>query len=231
MNPNRRHFSPAPLKVLNYLLAAAVVAALAAMGLLVLKATPVLAAGAADKERGASSANAAAQAETTAEIAPFFTPEVQHWRRKIAHWAEQYGLDPNLIAVVMQIESCGNPRAVSGAGALGLFQVMPFHFTAGEDAFDPDTNARRGLGYLRAALERAHGEVPLALAGYNGGLGVIGAPQSAWPAETRRYVAWAVPIYRDAVAGKKKSAALQKWYNLGGRWMCARARAELKLKK
>ncbi len=228
MNSNQRHFPPAPLKVLNYLLAAAVMAVLAAMGLLVLKATPVLAAGAADKERGASSASATAQAEKSAEIAPFFTPEVQHWRHKIARWAEQYGLDPNLIAVVMQIESCGNPRAVSGAGALGLFQVMPFHFAAGENAFDPDTNARRGLGYLKAAMERAHGEVSLALAGYNGGLGVIGAPRSAWPAETRRYVAWAAPIYRDAAAGKKKSTALQKWYNLSGRWMCARAQAELK---
>jgi len=206
-------------------------AALAAMGLLVLKAAPAFAAGA-DKLQAVSPANAAAQAtaqvKQTAEIAPFFTPEVQHWKHKILHWAKQYGLDPNLIAVVMQIESCGNPRAVSSAGALGLFQVMPFHFAGGEDAFDPDTNARRGLSYLKAAMERAQGKVALALAGYNGGLGVIATPESTWPAETKRYAAWAVPIYRDAVAGKKQSAALQKWYKRAGHWMCTRARAELK---
>ena len=37
-------------------------------------------------------------------------------------------LDPDIIATIIQIESCGNPAARSTAGAQGLFQVMPFHF-------------------------------------------------------------------------------------------------------
>lgn len=37
--------------------------------------------------------------------------------------AESSGISPNLIAILMTIESKGNPNAKSGAGAYGLFQV------------------------------------------------------------------------------------------------------------
>ncbi len=161
-------------------------------------------------------------------IAPFFTPEVRHWEGDILRWAAAYHLDPNLIATVMQIESCGNPRAVSSAGARGLFQVMPFHFAAGENPFDPETNARRGLGYLQAALQRSGGNVRLALAGYNGGLGVIGLPENLWPAETRLYVRLGWPIYQDARAGRRQSPTLSRFFH-AGRGMCAAADRQLGL--
>ncbi len=163
-----------------------------------------------------------ASKSVSGHIAPFFTPEVRHWESDILRWAAAYHLDPNLIATVMQIESCGNPRAVSVAGAKGLFQVMPFHFTAGEDPFDPETNARRGLAYLQAALQRSGGDVRLALAGYNGGLGVIGLPEAFWPAQTRRYVQLGWPIYRDAAAGRRQSAVLAGHFRAGS-GMCAAA--------
>ncbi|MBI1856315.1 MAG: transglycosylase SLT domain-containing protein [Chloroflexi bacterium] len=53
---------------------------------------------------------------------------MDYWAAAISRWANASNLDPNLVAVVMQIESCGNPSARSSAGAMGLFQVMPFHF-------------------------------------------------------------------------------------------------------
>ena len=155
-------------------------------------------------------------------VAPIFTPEVRHWEGDILRWAAAYHLDPNLIATVMQIESCGNPQAVSSDGARGLFQVMPFHFAAGEDPFDPDTNARRGLGYLRAALQRARGNVRLALAGYNGGLNVIGLPENRWPVETRTYVRLGWQIYQDARAGRRQSATLSRYFH-PGEGMCGDA--------
>ena len=83
---------------------------------------------------------------------PIFTPSVQHWGTQIVAWGHEYGIDPNLIATVMQIELCGDLSAGSSAGAQGLFQVMPFHFQDGQDHFDPETNAQVGLGYLRGAL-------------------------------------------------------------------------------
>ena len=84
-----------------------------------------------------------------------FTPEVQYWEPLIKAWAVVYQVDPNLIATVIQIESCGDPTVSSWAGAQGLFQVMPFHFDQGEDMLDVQTNARRGLDYLMGSLDRA----------------------------------------------------------------------------
>ncbi len=92
-------------------------------------------------------------------ISSLFTPEVQHWGPQITAWAAAHGLDPNIAATIMQIESCGDPQAVSVAGAQGLFQVMPFHFGAGEDMLDPDTNARRGLTYYVERLQQTGGDV------------------------------------------------------------------------
>jgi soluble lytic murein transglycosylase-like protein len=104
-----------------------------------------------------------------ATLSAIFTAEVQYWASEITAWAAAYRIDPNLIATVIQIESCGNPSVHSAAGAQGLFQVMPFHFAAGEDMLDVQTNARRGLEYLQGALKLAQGNVAVALAGYNGG--------------------------------------------------------------
>ncbi len=53
-------------------------------------------------------------------IAPLFTPEVQQWSDEIIRWAAEHDLDPNFVATVMQIESCGHPEVVSRAGATGF---------------------------------------------------------------------------------------------------------------
>ncbi len=158
-----------------------------------------------------------------AGIAPLFTPEVQAWEESILAWGIAYQLDPNLIATVMQIESCGYAGAVSSSGALGLFQVMPYHFKAGEDPFQPETNAHRGLKYLRQAQE-AGGSPRLALAGYNGGITAAGRSQESWPEETRRYVYWGLGIYKDARSGLGSSSRLEEWLASGGSTLCKLAR-------
>lgn len=162
-------------------------------------------------------------------IAPLFTREVQHWASQIAEWAAAQQLDPNLAATVMQIESCGAPGAVSGSGAQGLFQVMPFHFAEGEAMQDPDTNALRGLSYLALGLTRAGGDAGLALAGYNGGHSQIGKDSALWPTQTKRYWYWGTGIYADAVSGQSASARLQEWLDAGGASLCQRAAQELGL--
>jgi len=160
-------------------------------------------------------------------LSPIFQPAVQYWSSDIRTWASAAGLDPNLVATVMQIESCGDPRALSRAGAMGLFQVMPYHFATGEDSYDPDTNAMRGLAYLKRSLEAASGDPRLALAGYNGGIGVIGRPESSWPAETQRYAYWGSGIYAEASGGATESARLQEWLGAGGASLCRQAAARL----
>ena len=170
--------------------------------------------------------SASPQVASTA-ISPIFTREIQHWEDDIARWATASYLDPNLIATVMQIESCGDPRAVSSAGAKGLFQVMPFHFELGENPYNPETNALRGLNYLSNSLTTAHGNVRLALAGYNGGIGVIARGDWTWASETVRYVYYGTPIYENARAGLTSSPKLIEWYHKFGVSLCNQASKRL----
>ena len=161
------------------------------------------------------------------QIALLFTPEVRYWEQKIITWSEEWTLDPNLIATVMQIESCGNPSALSSAGAMGLFQVMPYHFSDNENPYKPNINARRGLSFLKQTLEARAGEPRLGLAGYNAGITGAKQPEQNWPAETIRYVYWGTGIYQDAIKGKAHSERLEEWLSAGGASLCTKAAQNL----
>jgi soluble lytic murein transglycosylase-like protein len=166
---------------------------------------------------------------TATNISPIFRIEILYWADSISRWAAASYLDPNLVATIMQIESCGDPRARSSAGAMGLFQVMPFHFYTLDDPYSPDTNAVRGLAYLAKSLESAGGNSRLALAGYNGGVGLIGRPEWTWPSQTKRYVQYGAPIYEDAHNGLSSSTALNEWYEKYGVSLCRQAHQRLGL--
>ena len=134
----------------------------------------------------------------TGNIAPLFTPEVDHWQADIFRWARASSVDPNLLATVIQIESCGDPNAVSSAGALGLMQVMPFHFAEGENPLDPETNVARGVGVLTECLFSAYNpqiDVGLALACYNGGPSVFVNAMADWHPQAQGYYRWGSGIY------------------------------------
>jgi len=160
---------------------------------------------------------------TPSSLSQVFPESVGRWSPEIERWADEFGLPDDLIAVVMTLESCGDPSVRSGAGAQGLFQVMPFHFAPGEDAYDPEVNAGRGLAYLNRGLELASGDTRLALAGYNGGHSLIGRDPSRWPSETDRYVRWGSGILADLQAGLTRSPTLQAWLDAGGAHLCRRA--------
>ena len=166
---------------------------------------------------------------TSTSISPIFRVEIHHWADSISKWAAASQLDPNLVATIMQIESCGDPRARSSAGAMGLFQVMPFHFYAVDDPYNPDTNAARGLAYLAKSLATGGGNARLAMAGYNGGIGLISRGEWTWPAQTNRYVRYGAPIYEDARNGLTSSAALNEWYEKYGVSLCRQASQRLGL--
>ena len=184
-----------------------------------------------DEEEGASLESSAAALENAGSggISPIFTPEVRYWENKIVEWSEAQNLDPNIVATIMQIESCGNPEAVSSAGAQGLFQVMPFHFSGGESMLDPDTNAMRGLNFYNEQLRYTGNDILLSFAGYNGGFAASGGSYNNWPDETKRYHTWAKGIYEDAQTGTTSSETLDAWLAAGGAAGCQIAAARLNL--
>lgn len=92
--------------------------------------------------------------------------------------AEAHGLDPALVAAVVEVESSFDASAVSPVGAMGLMQIMPA--TAAEwglmEPFDAAANVDTGAAYLAWLLDR-YGSVELALAAYNAGPGRVDACQ------------------------------------------------------
>jgi soluble lytic murein transglycosylase len=85
---------------------------------------------------------------------------------------------------LMRQESSFRARAISSANAFGLMQVLPATAaevaTMGkwkaalvmpEDLFNPDINIRVGSIYLARLVRAFKGNVPLALASYNAGIG------------------------------------------------------------
>lgn len=93
--------------------------------------------------------------------------------------AQEYRLDPYLVAAVIRTESRFRADATSGQGARGLMQIMP---ETGEWAarqlklryspallYDPDFNIRLGCWYLDNLRQEFGGDLVLALAAYNGG--------------------------------------------------------------
>ncbi len=115
------------------------------------------------------------------------------------------GVDPELVRAIIRAESNFDPSAVSRKGAQGLMQLMPG--TAGRyavgNAFDPASNIRGGVRYLRFLHDMFSGRLPLALAAYNAGENVVlrynGVPP--YP-ETRQYVNRVLGFYgrREPVA-------------------------------
>ncbi|MBI2296484.1 MAG: lytic transglycosylase domain-containing protein [Betaproteobacteria bacterium] len=89
--------------------------------------------------------------------------------------AKRAGLDPQLVLGLIQVESNFRKYAVSGAGARGYMQVMPFWVkligSRDHNLFHLRINLRYGSVILRHYLDRENGDLYRALGRYNGSLG------------------------------------------------------------
>lgn len=136
-------------------------------------------------ESVATDTNVVLAQEVQTQLSPSLPPEVLRWKELIVEAAQENGLDPNLYAALIKKESwfpstwppgferCPDgpvtPSCTSRSGALGIAQVMPFHFGPEEDGRDPRTNIFRGAEILARYIETKGGDVKLGLAAYNCG--------------------------------------------------------------
>ncbi len=169
---------------------------------------------------------------------------VTRWMPAIAAAAARHGVDPTLVAIVVLVESGGNPSAVSPSGAVGLMQIMPgtaldiatrrgIAAVPPKGMFNPETNLDFGAWYL-ADMLRAFGvtddpgwqrTVETAAAAYNGGPGHVGQHLTTGQplaAEAVSYRAWVGGMWKER--NLASSATLSAWLQAGGQRLVDAAR-------
>ena len=106
--------------------------------------------------------------------------KAQHYANTYIEAARNYDLNPRLLLLLTLIESRFDPQAESNKGALGMTQVMPevwlkkIEFISDrKDLLDPFLNIHAGAHVLRHYLDRAKGNIKLALLMYNRGEGAV----------------------------------------------------------
>ena len=98
----------------------------------------------------------------------------ENLRPTIMSAAEDNGIDPALIAAIIDQESSWDPTAESGVGAYGYMHLMPETARErGVNRYDPAQNIAGGASYLRYLVDYYDEDLELALAAYNGGMGNV----------------------------------------------------------
>jgi soluble lytic murein transglycosylase-like protein len=131
-----------------------------------------------------------------------FRERMARWNPLIAEASRKFGVPQSWMRAVMQAESGGRTMLgtgrpiVSGAGAMGLMQLMPATYAEmreiyglGPDPFDPHDNIFASAAYLRW-LRQKYG-YPTMFAAYNDGPGNLEErlkDGGLLPAETRLYL-------------------------------------------
>lgn len=104
----------------------------------------------------------------------------QQYGEQVEKYSKEFGVEEPLVYAVMRTESGFRPEVESGAGAIGLMQLMPETFDwlqqsldgeviYGSDALhDPDINVRYGT-YLLSILLKQYEKQETAIAAYNAG--------------------------------------------------------------
>lgn len=138
--------------------------------------------------------------------------------RREAFWPQvrdaacRHGLPPLLLDSLVIAESMYDPAATSRVGAGGLAQLMPgtARLLGIVDRYDPAQNLDGGARYLREQLDR-FSSLPLALAAYNAGPGVVARvgriPQNG---ETPAYVSRILALFGDGEAAPGEAPLLRR---------------------
>jgi len=109
---------------------------------------------------------------------------------------KEYDADPELIKIMIEVESKYRQFAISRTGAMGFMQVMPTTFfdISDGDPFLAEDNIFAGVKYFSTQLKRFN-SIELALAAYNAGPQRVKDGKVPDFGETRHYLKRILTIY------------------------------------
>gem|GEM_PF-867951 len=119
--------------------------------------------------------------------------------------ASKYGVSSALIAAIIKAESDFNPNARSNEGAMGLMQLMPVNVRefGVRNPYDPQQSIMGGTQEISKYLKKYNGNLDLALAAYNAGMGSV-AKAGGVPNYTKDYIS-KVKKYMKGYGGSESS--------------------------
>jgi soluble lytic murein transglycosylase-like protein len=182
--------------------------------------------------------------EKSTITSPWIPSTVKQYEKTIDEMAKKYDIDPNLVAIIITMESGGYAKAKSEVGAEGLMQIMP---ETGKDIAakyikkpvkkydlqDPRTSIEFGTAYL-AMLRDEYGTaeqgpswnstVELIAAAYNGGFSAANAVENGEGLNDTQTVVYsrdAFNMWRERHA--QKSPTFERWKERGGQELIDKA--------
>lgn len=120
--------------------------------------------------------------------------------------AQTCGVDVKLLKAIAKQESNFQTDVVSKAGAQGIMQLMPATAKAMgvKDAMNPEQNIMGGAKLIAQLLDKYDGDIKLALAGYNAGIGNVAKYHGIPPFdETKNYIKKVMNYYENGVDAPK----------------------------
>lgn len=124
-------------------------------------------------------------------------------REWASYYARVYHVPFALVEAIIQVESRGDPYAVSYKGAAGVMQLIPataYRFRL-RNRFLIQENIRGGVEYLALLMREFHGDLRLVAAGYIAGEGRIQRRKLAYSSpQVYEYVRRVAAVYRRLCA-------------------------------
>ena len=140
-------------------------------------------------------------------------PQLDRYAAQFRAASKKHGLDDAWLRAIAHAESGFDAKAISPKGAQGVMQLMPetARSYGVTDAYSPGQSIDAGARHLQALLRRYRGDMTLAAAAYNAGVGAVtrfgGVPPYR---ETRTYIAKVQRLhenYRTAMSTMKPLAS------------------------
>jgi soluble lytic murein transglycosylase-like protein len=125
----------------------------------------------------------------------------------VQHYSRIYGIEPELVESIVEVESDWRPASISPKGATGLMQLMPqtarrFHV---QNRFNIEQNIRGGVEYLAWLHKVFKGDLRLVTAAYVAGENRVVRRGLAYSCpEVFAYVEQVARRYRDKLRSKQK---------------------------